>query len=89
MTVVSKHLASVKPEPKLKMAFSVDVRANHHFKLPQLVAVQSHDVVLEMSMFDVEPEKAVRSGLNTSCVIILIGFPDKLMTAPLAYWTIN
>ena len=89
MGVVSEHLASVAPEPSLKMAFLVDVNANHHLRLPQLVAVQSHDIVLEMSMYDVEPEKAVRTGLNAPSVIILIGFPDKLITAPLAYWAID
>ena len=50
MGVVSEHLAAVAPEPNLKLAFSVDVNVNHHLRLPQLVAVQSHDVVFERSM---------------------------------------
>jgi len=87
MTVVSKHLAAVAPEP-MRMKFSL-FEEDHHLRLPQLVAVQSHDVVLERSMYDVEPEKAVRTGLNAPSVIILIGFPDKLITAPLAYWAFN
>ena len=87
MTVVSEHLAAVSPDPKrIKLCLFED---DHHFRLPQLVAVQSHDVVLERSMYDVASEKALRTGLNTSCVIILIGFPDKLITAPLAYLAIE
>ena len=87
--VVSRHLASVRSEPKRNKFFLSGAKANHHLRLPQLVAVQSHDVVLERSMYDVEPEKAVRTGLNAPSVIILIGFPDTLITAPLAYWAFN
>ena len=48
MTVVSKHLAAVSPEPKrIKLCLFED---DHHLRLPQLVAVQSHDVVFERSM---------------------------------------
>ena len=89
MGVVSEHFAVFVPVPERKKFFLSVAKANHHLRLPQLVAVQSHDVVPEMSMYDVEPEKAVKTGSNAPSVIILIGFPDKLITAPFAYWAIG
>ena len=86
--VVSEHLASVASEPTA-IKFCLDGDIKSHLRLPQLVAVQSHDVVLEMSMYDAASVKAVRTGPNAPSVIILIGFPDKLITAPFAYFAFD
>ena len=75
ITVPSVHFAAVASDPKL-MKLCLFHDDHQQTRLPQLVAVQSHDDVLKMSKNDAESVKAVRTGSNAACVIIaIIGLP--------------
>ena len=80
ITVPSVHFAAVASDPKLMKLCLFD-DDHQQTRLPQLVAVQSHDDVLKMSMNDAESVKAVRTGSNAACVIIAIiglSYPTSL-----------